>query len=186
MYKGMLLFILGGFLFLVVSGCIVRTYPVIKERADQELSEGNRGYLMGKPKVTEGKKRKTTREVQVIEFEFYPIKTEPAPQMPVSKVKEAPPVYVMPGPGESGATTSVIIPEINPVVIRPAKSKTVVIKKYTVKEGDTLQRISKQFYGTTKRWEEIYKLNQKILKSPHSIYPGQVIEVAVEETSGTK
>ena len=32
----------------VLSGCVVRTYEVTRDRVDQDLA-GNRGYIMGQP-----------------------------------------------------------------------------------------------------------------------------------------
>ena len=32
-----------------ITGCTVRTYTVVKERVDQDLTEGNRGYFQGTP-----------------------------------------------------------------------------------------------------------------------------------------
>ena len=60
------------------------------------------------------------------------------------------------------------------------------MKKYTVIKGDTLQKISKKFYGTTKRWMEIYNVNKNVLKSPDAIHPGQVINIPVKEIKGVK
>jgi len=50
-------------------------------------------------------------------------------------------------------------------------------KMYTVKKNDTLQKISRRFYGTTRRWLKIYKANKDILKSPDRVYPGQVLKI---------
>lgn len=47
----------------------------------------------------------------------------------------------------------------------------------TVKRGDTLQRISMRYYGTTRRWHEIFKLNSAKLNSFNSIEVGQVLEI---------
>lgn len=37
-------------------------------------------------------------------------------------------------------------------------------RTYVVAKGDTLQKISKKFYGTTKNWKKIYEANRKTLK----------------------
>jgi nucleoid-associated protein YgaU len=47
-------------------------------------------------------------------------------------------------------------------------------------KGDTLQKISKKFYGKTNKWNRIYEANKDKLKSPNKIYPGQVIDIPVE------
>jgi len=56
----------------------------------------------------------------------------------------------------------------------------VTVEKYTVQKGDTLQKISKKFYGTTKKWQKIYAANQDTLKGPNKIYPGQTIDVPLD------
>jgi hypothetical protein len=53
MNRKIILLTLGCFLSFIISGCAVRTYPVIKERVDQGLTTGNRGYLKGAPEVSE-------------------------------------------------------------------------------------------------------------------------------------
>lgn len=185
MFKKIALFTLGGFLSFVISGCIVRTYPVVKERVDQDLTEGNRGYLMGKPRVTEEERRKSTRKVQVFEIELHPIKVEAEPP-PAEPKTTRPEASIPPGSEVTKKQALATAPGIKAVVVEPAKTQALVMKKYTVKKGDTLQAISKKFYGTTKRWKEIYEVNREILKSPNSIYLGQVIEIPVEEMPGEK
>ena len=148
-----------------------------KQRVDQDLSSGNRGVLFGEPKVTEDESRKTTRVMQVIEFE-----------LPADTRQEA----MVATPGEAVVstpdTTAPVVLESTQepsVVVGPAESATLItMKDYTVREGDTLQKISQRFYGTTKRWNEIYKANQTVLKAPDQIYPGQVIKIPLKETIG--
>ncbi|MCM8781059.1 MAG: LysM peptidoglycan-binding domain-containing protein, partial [Candidatus Omnitrophica bacterium] len=56
-------------------------------------------------------------------------------------------------------------------------------ERYTVQPQDTLQKISQKFYGTTKKWNKIYEANKDTLKSPDKIYPGQILEIPLEESS---
>ena len=51
---------------------------------------------------------------------------------------------------------------------------------YIVQKGDTLQKISERFFGTTRKWDSIYKANKHILKSPDSIRPGQKLVIPKE------
>ena len=53
-------------------------------------------------------------------------------------------------------------------------------ERYTVASGDTLQKISKKFYGTTKKWKKIYEANKDTLKSPNSIFPGKALNIPSE------
>jgi nucleoid-associated protein YgaU len=48
---------------------------------------------------------------------------------------------------------------------------------YTVKGGDSLSKIAKQFYGDPMKYPEIFKANQPMLKDPDKIYPGQVLRI---------
>lgn len=49
--------------------------------------------------------------------------------------------------------------------------------RYTVKMGDTLSRISREVYGTSGRWAEIFEANRDQLPSPNALRPGQVLEI---------
>jgi len=48
---------------------------------------------------------------------------------------------------------------------------------YVIKKGDTLQKISSKFYGTTKKWKMLYQENTDVLKGPDKIYPGLKIRI---------
>lgn len=46
-------------------------------------------------------------------------------------------------------------------------------RTYTVKSGDSLSKISKQFYGDPMKYMTIFEANTHILKDPNLIHPGQ-------------
>src|SRR3954470_2579057 len=48
---------------------------------------------------------------------------------------------------------------------------------YTVVSGDTLSKISKQFYGDANKYNQIFEANKPMLKSPDKIYPGQNLRI---------
>jgi nucleoid-associated protein YgaU len=48
---------------------------------------------------------------------------------------------------------------------------------YTVKSGDTLSKISKEFLGNANAYMEIFELNRDQLKDPDQIKPGQVLKI---------
>jgi nucleoid-associated protein YgaU len=50
-------------------------------------------------------------------------------------------------------------------------------RMYTVKSGDTLSAIAKQFYGDANRYTEIFEANRPMLTDPNMIYPGQVLRI---------
>ncbi|HXT71855.1 MAG TPA: LysM peptidoglycan-binding domain-containing protein [Vicinamibacterales bacterium] len=56
----------------------------------------------------------------------------------------------------------------------PAQAKE---DSYTVKAGDTLSKISKQFYGDANRYMKIFDANKGTLKDPDKIQPGQVLKI---------
>jgi nucleoid-associated protein YgaU len=48
---------------------------------------------------------------------------------------------------------------------------------YTVVKGDTLSKISKQYYGDPNKYNAIFEANKPMLKSPDLIYPGQMLRI---------
>ncbi|WP_158976331.1 LysM peptidoglycan-binding domain-containing protein [Cellulophaga sp. L1A9] len=52
-----------------------------------------------------------------------------------------------------------------------------VFHKHTVKSGESLSKISKQYYGDAMKYTKIFEANTGILKSPDVIQPGQVLVI---------
>jgi nucleoid-associated protein YgaU len=48
---------------------------------------------------------------------------------------------------------------------------------YTIKAGDTLSKVAKEFYGDAKRYTEIVEANKGVIENADRIYPGQVIRI---------
>ncbi|MFA5145152.1 MAG: LysM peptidoglycan-binding domain-containing protein [Candidatus Omnitrophota bacterium] len=166
------LFYLSGLCFaLVLSGCVVRTYPLVKERVDQDLTTGNHGYLMGQAPASTGaeKERKTTRTTRVVEIELgSPIKFEKTSKRAVQSTVLTQETTEQTTEGNRGYITQSIEPQ---TIAEPS------YENYTVQKGDTLQKISKKFYGTTKNWTKIYDANRDTLKGPNKVYPGRTIKI---------
>ena len=55
---------------------------------------------------------------------------------------------------------------------------------YTVKSGDTLSKISRQFYGDANKYHQIFEANRPMLKDPNEIYPGQKLRIPAEAAVG--
>ena len=52
-----------------------------------------------------------------------------------------------------------------------------VINQYTVKPGDTLSNIAKEYYGAGYQYRRIFAANGLMLSNPDMIYPGQVLRI---------
>lgn len=50
-------------------------------------------------------------------------------------------------------------------------------RTYTVKSGDTLGKIAKEFYGNASKYPKIFEANKPMLSDPNKIYPGQVLRI---------
>ncbi len=74
------------------------------------------------------------------------------------------------------AQVAPIVVEHRQVVSRPA-SDARGPRTYTVQSGDTLSRISREMYGTTGRWTEIFEANRDQLPSQNALRPGQVLRI---------
>ncbi|MDI6758674.1 MAG: LysM peptidoglycan-binding domain-containing protein [Candidatus Omnitrophota bacterium] len=166
MDKQKLLYTAVLFLTIVISGCAVRTYSLTRNRVDQGLGEGNRGYLMGRPTMDGAKERKITRTTQIVEIEIgSPLKFQ--------KLK---PQYEKTTPRQ----------EVEELLIEEAVQEVpefTKFEKYIVQKNDTLQKISQKFYGTAKKWHKIYNANKDTLKGPDKIYPGKELKIPVQEDS---
>ena len=50
-------------------------------------------------------------------------------------------------------------------------------RTYTIKSGDSLSKISKQFYGNAGDYMKIFDANRNVLKDPNQIQPGQQLVI---------
>ena len=161
---------------LFLSGCTVRTYSAVKDRVDQETG-GNQGYLTGSaPAGAPAPKKFIQRTTRIVEIEMHsPVKFE--------KVKEPP------KPIERRETQD-ISPEgkrgyleVPPPAFEPNEDKSTQrtaaekYDTYIVKKDDSLQKISVQSYGTSKKWTKIFEANKDELKSPDKIRAGQQLKI---------
>lgn len=61
---------------------------------------------------------------------------------------------------------------------QPAASASAnTTKTYTVRSGDTLSGIARQFYGDSSKWTTIFNANRNKIKNANLIYPGQVLTI---------
>ena len=178
-----------------ISGCLVRTYTIYKPRVDTKVT-GNRGYIVGKPKEgEEAKKKKSSlgkmRPVTVFEIELgaHPPKSivtgKPEEVVPLSEKNTENNTDNNAALKQETSASSIekeinrpenVAEEIVPVSSieeKPAEK----YKYYTVQKNDTLQKISRKFYGTTRKWKLIYQENKDVIKNPDRVYPGLKIKV---------
>ena len=155
-----------------LCGCVtVRTYQVEKPRVDTDI-QGNQGYLSGTPK-DEPKESKLgdMRTISVVEIEFGR-RTKRVDDLKESIISRDQPqdldIYE--------------IEEREPLEDEYFEQEVEVeYENYIVQKNDTLQKISHKFYGTTRKWQTIYKANKDVLKSPDKLYPGLKIKIPVIE-----
>jgi nucleoid-associated protein YgaU len=104
-------------------------------------------------------------------------KAEPQPAgqtVSASGAANAPPV-------DTSATSAQRSPSATPAPL-PKESYTPVPRKaprtYVVRQGDTLQKISKQFYNSTQKWRTIYEANRSALKDgPNVLKVGMKLQI---------
>ncbi|SDS14314.1 LysM domain-containing protein [Polaribacter sp. KT25b] len=54
---------------------------------------------------------------------------------------------------------------------------TTIFANHTVKSGETLGKIAKQYYGSAGKYTVIFNANTNILKNPDVIHPGQELVI---------
>jgi nucleoid-associated protein YgaU len=52
-----------------------------------------------------------------------------------------------------------------------------VFHRHTVKGGESLSKIAKQYYGNAMKYPAIFEANRNILKNPDVIHPGQELVI---------
>ena len=175
--KNLALFALLLVPILVLTGCI-RTYTYQRERLDQDLAVGNRGVIMGPVGPAPERVTKPTRTIMGVDIDYKPIEY-------IEKEKEIKRRGYKPSSIERETEVIEIPGEMyevgrSTVTTEPLHVEKEALTEYMVKKGDTLQKISSRFFGTTRKWGDIYKANRDRLKGPDKIYPGQVIVIPLE------
>lgn len=153
------------------SGLQVRSYVEDKPRVNMEIT-GNQGYLMGTPPPVDRSDQKKTRKVYVLE---------------ISK-----PADIEEGQGTIDENASASMTDDQTTSSRSSSysedisqgesqnTDALSFSEYKVEKDDTLQKISKKFYDTYKKWPKIYDANKEKIKDPNHIKPGIVLKIPRE------
>ena len=173
--------VICGFICIQLAGCSglgVRTSTLRKPRVDQEVS-GNRGFISGKATSAPKEPAFTERKVYQVEVELPQWKQKERTEDKVLWGKRG---YIFGGPQERERPAAEKRPltkvrERISQILEARPGKRTKMRTYKVRKGDTLQKISRKFYGTTKKWTLLYKVNKDELKNPDSVYPGQVLVI---------
>ena len=171
LFQGLLYTVLA----FAISSCAVRTYSQVKDRVDQE-DVGNAGYVGGTKQPIDRSNFKKTRKFYVLEIEKKDKNTDKVMEVKPAAVPSAVRAEDRSGSMDYG-TPSVSMPEEAVTQGTGAGGS----EEYTVQEGDTLQKISKKFYDTYRKWEKIYEANKDTLKNnPNRIKPGMTLIIPKE------
>lgn len=179
--KFYILLIMALFVF---NGCLVTTRTIEQPRTDLEIT-GNQGCLSGKCKPTPRKKKLSDKRlISVLEIELgeHPKegdekKVSDASESKSLVLEEVSTLKVLDEETEEVEFDTSIIETDDFDSVSDYKEKQVEVTVYTVKKGDTLQKISQKFYGTTKRYLSIYQANTDSMKSKDSLRVGQKLKI---------
>jgi len=83
------------------------------------------------------------------------------------------------GAGAGAAGASNLAPGMTPA----STTANMQQQTYTVQKGDTLSKISKQFYGNANEYMKIFEANKDQLKDPDKIQIGQVLKIPNKQTA---
>lgn len=181
-------------LALVAAGCAgvkADTYVMDKPRVGIEYAGGNAGYIFGKPQYEEPAKK--TRRTYVLEL------SKPISEKEVKKIHEETSTQIhettnVPETAPSTTPAPAAYENQNrPLVITPIEDEPAPVQdaagsegpqeavSYTVEKDDTLQKISKKFYGSYGKWTKIYEANKDTLKNPNFVRPGTVLTIPAKD-----
>jgi tetratricopeptide (TPR) repeat protein len=112
---------------------------------------------------------------------------EPAAAAPAAPAisfssETGPVLHTKPGPGKA-SRPAVTPPKTNAAAttaaMAPAKPGPALAagRKHTIKPGDTLSKISQQYYGNRTKWHDIYAANRDVMKSETDLKAGMVLKI---------
>ena len=204
MVKGLTKLFVAAVTVAAISGCAsseksvgsmtVKRYKEDRPRVDQELS-GNSGYLYGTPQQSTAE-RKPTRRIYYVEFskenkESKSNVVEKTYTLPERRQRTSDDESMNTGdlpdgaysyseirePAAYGDTSVNVTRETVISDTAPVAPSADLPQQYVVTTDDTLQKISKKFYGSYSKWNKIYEANKDVIQNPDRINAGTTITI---------
>ena len=110
-------------------------------------------------------------EVRLLRAQAAALATENAQLKTRLAISGPPPGTTLVSPTRPGPAAEKLKPE--PIAPKPEPAP----RTHTVVAGDSLTKISKQYYGTPDRWEEILKANRGVIKNENSLAVGATLKI---------
>lgn len=99
------------------------------------------------------------------------IRTRPQPTAPAPTLPRAQPQTPPRTPPATQAPTRTAQAPVAPAPVAAGN------KRHTVQPGDTLSKISQQYYGNRTRVKDIYAANRSVMKSETDLKPGMILRI---------
>jgi nucleoid-associated protein YgaU len=76
------------------------------------------------------------------------------------------------------ASPAPAMPQTQPAAaqVRPAETAKPA-RTHTVLEGESLSDLADKYYGSSEKWNKIYRANRSTIKDPNKIYPGMKLTI---------
>jgi nucleoid-associated protein YgaU len=82
-----------------------------------------------------------------------------------------------PNPNDAWTATGTSTSQVARKTRNVSRTTSAGMRSYRVKKGDTLSGIALKFLGTSRRYNEIYKANRDVLRTPNSLREGMILRI---------
>lgn len=133
-------------------------------------------------RLAAAERRADAAESELTRLNRTPAATEPAVSSPsaLSPSPSSPSLPVSASPASAAATLAPVAtsaPAAASAIPAGEPGGTPLMRMHTLAAGDTLAKLSLQYYGTTARWREILEANRDILHDERSLIVGRVLRI---------